>query len=446
MSRRDETSGRELQRAQITVGWAAFLLALTGCTANALTGTQSAFWNMWMNVVAGSGAVFFAVALVAAYRGMTRAAGWVILTVGLLATFFLSIGDNLAVAMIVSPLLFACLLVLPENMLDLRKPRWEWTALVSALYLTSVFVRWNVRADLGQMTPSGKPIWWAILSPVLLFVVIRNYSLRMSRRAYEALAVSERVSDELRTSRDQLNAALTQARHASEVKSRFLASISHELRTPLNSVIGYSELVVEELADEGADPGQAISDMGQVLDAANDLLGLVDDVLLMTRVDEQEQDITCEDVDVSELVSAGVEAVREQVDASVVELRWEVSPSDLTIHTDGQKVGHVLRHVLDNAARFTEQGHIEVGVRASGEGIEITVEDTGVGIPEHAHEAVFEGFTQLGDASIRSHQGTGLGLAIARRLARALGGDLTLESAPGEGSTFTLVLPNEAPR
>ena len=443
MSSSEESRGGELRRAQITVGWAGFVVALTGGLANALTGKQTPFWNMWMNVVAGSGAVFFVVALVAAYRGSTRVAGWVILSVGLLATFFLTIGDNIVVMMLVAPLMFACLLVLPENMLDLRQQRKGWTVIVAALYLAAVFVRWEVRADLGTVSPNGEPIWWAILCPVALFVVIRNYSLRMSKRAMEALAVSERIGDELRSSRDQLNDALGEARHASEVKSRFLASVSHELRTPLNSVIGYSELVVEELED--ADEGVAYlrDDMGHVLNAASDLLVLVDDVLLMTRVDAEEHDLTWSQVDLTELVSEAIDAIAPRVDASKVELRWEVLPEGLTVETDATKVRHVLRHLLENAARFTVGGRILVKARR-GEGVvELSVEDTGVGIPEHAHEAVFEDFMQLGATPNGVREGTGLGLTISKRLARALGGEILLESAPSAGSTFTLVLPLE---
>jgi signal transduction histidine kinase len=440
MSQRDEAPGGELRKAQLTVGWAGFVVALTGGLANALTGQQAPFWNMWMNVVAGSGAVCFALALLATYRGAMRLAGQVSLGIGLAGAFFLMIGDNLAVAALVGPLLFACLLVLPENMLDLERPRRGWTVVVCALYLAAVITRWEVRGDLGEMTVGGEPVWWAILCPTALFVVIRNYSLRMSRRAQAALEVSERVSDELRSSRDQLDEALREARRASEVKSRFLASVSHELRTPLNSVIGYSELVAEEI--EEGDASNALADMGHVLDAANHLLALVDDVLYMTRVDAEGHAITLAPTDLAALVSEAVDAVAPRV-AAEVELRWEVTPRDLAVVTDGPKVRHVLRHLLENAARFTTAGHIAVTAGERDGVVSVRVEDTGVGIPAQEHEAIFEGFTQLGDAPDGAREGTGLGLTISRRLARALGGELTLESAPSEGSTFTLTLPED---
>jgi len=222
---------------------------------------------------------------------------------------------------------------------------------------------------------------------------------------------------------------------ANEAKSAFLAHMSHELRTPLNAIIGYAELIHDEHDDD-----ELRGDVERILTSGRHLLGLVGDILDLARVEAGRFEIELSMVDLGELVTDVAEGMRPVVEQRNNRLTVCNDAAPVLL-TDATKVRQVLINLLSNAAKFTEGG--EVGLRLSQTPWEVAVavHDTGPGIAEERQRAIFEPFTQEDRDTHLRHGGTGLGLAITRRFCHLLGGDIRLRSAPGEGSTFTMVLP-----
>ncbi len=250
----------------------------------------------------------------------------------------------------------------------------------------------------------------------------------------------------LQAARDTLAATLAArdaAEAASAAKSRFLATMSHELRTPLNAIIGYSEIMAET-AEEQARAAD-IADHGRVLGSARHLLGLVDDVLELSGIDAGGVTPHVGVVDVVAIARQSVTAAQAAAAANGNTLRARYAPDVGEATTDGERLGRCLDHLLANAAHFTRDGEVALTVRrarhAGVDTLVFTVADTGAGIaPEHL-DRLFQSFSQLDASETRRHGGAGIGLSLTRRLARLLGGDVTVVSAPGVGSTFTLSVP-----
>lgn len=234
-----------------------------------------------------------------------------------------------------------------------------------------------------------------------------------------------------------LEEAEARAGAAGRAKSTFLANMSHELRTPLNAIIGYSELLLEDLG------GDAHEDARRIRTSAHKLLSFVGDVLEMAKMETGGLDVLPDDVDLPALVEGVCEEHRLAMAASGNAFRVEIEGSSELFRTDVQHVRAVLEAVLDNAVRFTRDGAVVVRVSEHFRGHlrswRLAVEDTGCGISEQRLERLFEPFTTGG--STVPLQGAGLGLPRAQRLLQLLGGDLYVQSRVGEGSTFTLEIP-----
>jgi signal transduction histidine kinase/PAS domain-containing protein len=230
------------------------------------------------------------------------------------------------------------------------------------------------------------------------------------------------------------------AQAASEAKSGFLATMSHELRTPLNALEGYSSLLEEGIygpvneAQRGA--------LARMRRARAHLMELIDQVLDVARVEAGTKRARPEPVRLPALVRDVAEALRGAADARGLALAVAAADDVPTVRTDPGMVRQILANLVGNAVKFTERGgSITVRLSAPGDGVSLEVADTGEGIPPELHERVFEPFFQADSSTTRREGGVGLGLALSREFARLLGGDLTLRSAPGEGTTFTLRLP-----
>jgi GAF domain-containing protein len=227
---------------------------------------------------------------------------------------------------------------------------------------------------------------------------------------------------------------------ASQHKSQFLANMSHELRTPLNAIIGYSEMLQEEAED--LDQETLIPDLQKVNAAGKHLLGLINDILDLSKIEAGKMDLYLETFEVSQLVrdvAAIVQPLMDKYSNTLV----AACPSDIgTMHADLTKVRQTLFNLLSNAAKFTDHGTISLTVqRQSDDWLTFAVSDTGIGMTDEQFGRLFEAFSQA-EASTRSrYGGTGLGLAISRAFCRMMGGDLTVESIYGQGSTFTVRLP-----
>ena len=218
-------------------------------------------------------------------------------------------------------------------------------------------------------------------------------------------------------------------------KERFFAHLSHELRTPVNVVLGYTALLTG--GDAGTLPSTAAQMVGRIAGSARHLRELVDDLLDLSRIAAGEVALATEEVSLDGLLRDTVASLEPQARAKGLSLACRTAEIS-RVRTDARRVRQVLLNLLSNAVKFTERGGVTVVLEPHLPGwVAVHVVDTGLGIAAADQERVFDEFVQLGAA----HGGTGLGLAISRRLARVLGGDLTLRSAPDRGSCFTLTLP-----
>lgn len=253
---------------------------------------------------------------------------------------------------------------------------------------------------------------------------------------------------QLKATHNALVSAMHDAERANHAKSRFVANMSHELRTPLNAIIGYSEMLLEEAEDAGQ-PGAA-DDLQRIHSAGRHLLGLIDEVLDLSKIEAGKMVVSPEEFSVTGVVEDVVTTIRHLADEKNNILSIDLSENLETIYSDPVKLRQILYNLLSNAAKFTSQGRIKVTARQilepSGPWIEFVVSDTGIGMTREQVETVFGEFLQADSSTTREFGGTGLGLAISRRMARMLGGGITLTSTPDEGSVFTLRLPASMPQ
>jgi len=239
-----------------------------------------------------------------------------------------------------------------------------------------------------------------------------------------------------------LEEANTQLAEASQHKSQFLANMSHELRTPLNAIIGYSEMLQEEVEDVGDEA--YLPDLQRINAAGKHLLGLINDILDLSKIEAGRMDLYLETFEISQLVK-DVEAIVQPLVEKNGNTLIVSCPADVgAMGADLTKVRQTLFNLLSNAAKFTEHGTISLTVeREPDDWLTFAVSDTGIGMTDEQLSRLFEAFSQA-EASTRSkYGGTGLGLAISRQFCRLMGGDLTVTSAYGQGSTFTVRLPAE---
>ena len=250
---------------------------------------------------------------------------------------------------------------------------------------------------------------------------------------------------EMRRVREELEAARDEADEANRAKSQFIANMSHELRTPLSAVIGYSEMLEEEAADlPGAEVMQG--DLHKIAANAQHLLSLINDVLDLSKIEAGRMEVQTEDFDAASLLRDVASTVEGLVGKKGNRLVVEVAGELGGMHSDSVKLRQCLFNLVGNAAKFTEAGTVTLGARRSrdAEGhdwLEFRVADTGIGMTEEQMGRLFRRFAQADSSTTRRFGGTGLGLAITKAFASMLGGGIGLESAPGQGSTFTLRLP-----
>nr|WP_304664953.1 ATP-binding protein [Stutzerimonas zhaodongensis] len=238
----------------------------------------------------------------------------------------------------------------------------------------------------------------------------------------------------------ELDTQAEQLRQASDLKSRFLSYMSHEFRTPLGSIRSITRLLSDEL-DGPLSPEQH----KQVLfisGAAGELSDMVDDLLDLAKIEAGRITISPAWFDMLDLFSALRGMFRPIVDANAVDLIFE-EPQDMPrLYTDDKKLAQILRNFISNALKFTQHGEVRVSVQPEGSGeVRFAVSDTGIGIPQELHGNLFEDFVQIDTPLQKRLRGTGLGLSLCKRFAELLGGRVGVESTPGSGSTFFVIIP-----
>lgn len=245
----------------------------------------------------------------------------------------------------------------------------------------------------------------------------------------------------------ELIEARTAAEAASRAKSEFLANMSHELRTPLNIILGYSELMQESLGQNSE--RDLHDDLSRVQGAGRHLLAMIGEILDMSKIEAGKMTLTYTDFEPVLLIREVYGQIRPLMQANGNTLLIDCASDLGSIYSDRTRLCQCLLNLLSNAAKFTQDGKVTLIARRqilpdSSEQLKIDIIDTGIGMSEDLLERLFEPFTQADSSATRQQQGTGLGLALTRRLARLLGGELTVVSEPGHGSTFSLMLPAQS--
>ena len=271
---------------------------------------------------------------------------------------------------------------------------------------------------------------------------IQQSDLEQSNAQLEEQAqLLESQKDDLGRSQAVLAERAEQLEKSNQYKSEFLANMSHELRTPLNSTLILAKLLADNkagnLTDEQVKFAQTISAAG------NDLLTLINDILDLSKIEAGKVDVHPEPVRLAGMLEGLAKSMRPTADQKGLQLLLEVAPgAPGQIDTDVQRLGQILKNLLSNALKFTAVGQVVLRAEGTPEGhVRFDVRDTGIGIAPEQQELIFEAFRQADGSTHRKYGGTGLGLSISRDLAHLLGGELTVTSAAGQGSTFTLTLP-----
>jgi signal transduction histidine kinase len=291
----------------------------------------------------------------------------------------------------------------------------------------------------------------------------KNYSLRAKKTAQDEVGILidgfnemleqirqrddalSRHSAQVSSINAQLSVAIIEAKQASKTKSNFLANMSHEFRTPLNAIIGYSELLKEEMQE--SDSVDYIEDIDRIHKAAMHLLSLINDILDLSKIEAGKMDIHIEPFEVRQLIDEVLSTTRELVEKNANMLVLEYNGNPGAMKTDPVKLKQVLMNLITNSGKFTHSGRVTLEITRyaanNREWLRMRVKDTGIGISPENQKKLFQIFTQADSSTTRKYGGTGLGLAICRRFVTMLGGRITVESTPGKGSTFQLELPAE---
>ncbi|HEU4452747.1 MAG TPA: PAS domain S-box protein [Longimicrobium sp.] len=222
-------------------------------------------------------------------------------------------------------------------------------------------------------------------------------------------------------------------------KSGFLATMSHELRTPLNAMIGYVDLLL--MGIPAPIPEAARAQVERIRLASTHLLSIIEEILTFSRLEAGRETVEVEEVDLSAVIGEVTAIIEPLAAAQGIAFRVPERVDPPTLRTDPRKLRQILVNLLGNAVKFTREGSVSFEVERADGHVLLHVRDTGIGVDPRFHEMIFEAFRQVDDAKTRSAAGTGLGLAVSRRLARLLGGDVTVSSEAGAGSTFTVRLP-----
>jgi signal transduction histidine kinase len=246
---------------------------------------------------------------------------------------------------------------------------------------------------------------------------------------------------------DEIQDKSRQLAEASERKSQFLASMSHELRTPLNAIIGLTEMMVTNAARFGTE--KALEPLRRVNAAGTHLLSLINEVLDLSKIEAGKLELNPERVNLARLIDEVIGTAGQLAEKNKNRLVVEAQRDLGTLTADSLRLKQILLNLLSNACKFTKEGEVALRVRKVADGrdwVELAVADSGIGMTAEQQAKLFQDFTQADSLTARRYGGTGLGLAISRKLARMMGGDVTVASEPGKGSVFTVRLPSGATR
>ncbi|NTU60063.1 MAG: response regulator [Deltaproteobacteria bacterium] len=261
---------------------------------------------------------------------------------------------------------------------------------------------------------------------------------------YQQLHLEEirKTGEELECAHERLRSQYEEVAEAARIKARFFANMSHELRSPMNSIIGYAELLLDGL--DGPLNDEQRGSLAKILASSRHLLKLINDVLDLSKLEAGRMELQVEPFSVRALVREAVDTVQPLAYRKHLGLRGDVEEGLEHFLGDGEKIKLVLINLLSNAVKFTEAGGVACSARRVAEGLQLDVEDTGVGIEQDDRERIFHKFFQVDGAQARELRGTGLGLPLSRMLVELMGGTVALESEKGRGSRFRVTIPERS--
>ncbi len=246
-------------------------------------------------------------------------------------------------------------------------------------------------------------------------------------------------SRDLQMAQDKLTIAKRKAEEASQAKSNFLSLMTHELRTPLQAIIGYTDVVIEELRLNGDD--ESIDDLERVISNSERLLRLINSVLDMAKIESGQMVLNLSEARLTKLVDEAVNSVKPLLDKNGNKLSVSVTEGEPKVVVDVEKLLHIMINLLSNATKFTENGDIYINVSSESDRVVILVRDSGIGMSTEQQAHIFDQFKQADSSTTRKFQGSGLGLAIVKQFCELMGGSVSVESKVSEGASFQVIIP-----
>lgn len=322
------------------------------------------------------------------------------------------------------------------------RPIFTWLLLLLQCAMMMTVAMITPEQKMGVVTHE---LMFVAICAMLMIAIATTLNDRFQRRLVHRLLDLNHTLEDARAAAEQSNTA----------KSLFLATMSHELRTPLSTIMGYTDLVCENVEDGDLDAAQILSDLAFVKHAGGHLLKLIDDVLDLSRVESGQMVLDHEPIDLYDLLEMLAIEVAPAMRDNRNKLDVRHLMTSVEFVSDRRRMRQILLNLLSNAAKFTHEGEVTLSVvqarmlhpvrRTAIDALRFDVRDTGVGLAEEDHARIFERFEQADTSTTRQYGGSGLGLALSSNLASALGGEITLVSAPGEGSCFSLTVPLTPP-
>jgi PAS domain S-box-containing protein len=299
---------------------------------------------------------------------------------------------------------------------------------------TALEAREPVVVELKNYTKAGEPFWVELsIVPVIDEAGACTHFLSVQRDVTDRHAYEQ----QLRYARDEAEAAREEAESMNRLKSAFLANMSHEIRTPLTSILGFSEVLLDDVAEEHQHFMELIVRSGQRL------MRTLNSVLDLARIEAGEMPLTPTAFDLATQMEAAIRLFEPTATREGLDLRFDRPNDPVTVHLDEGALDRIVDNLTSNAIKFTREGHVHVALHATDAVVQIDVADTGIGIGHAFLPHLFEAFKQESTGMGRSFEGTGLGLKIVHRLVTMMGGTIDVESAPGQGTTFSVRLPRQ---